>query len=92
MAVEEPQTAPKKPHPAMVQQAVNETGVQVADAIVIGDTSYDMAMARAAGAGAVGVSWGYHEPDQLVQHGAHEVIGRFIDLPGVLSMLWEQGW
>jgi len=84
--------APSKPHPAMVQQAVNEAGVQMSDTVVIGDTSFDMAMARAAGAGAVGVSWGYHERDDLVQYGAHEVIDRFHDLPDILHMLWEQGW
>lgn len=84
--------APSKPDPAMVQQAVNEAGVQISDAIVIGDTSYDMAMARAAGAGAIGVSWGYHRTDHLVQHGAHEIIEHFTDLTGVLTSMWEQGW
>ena len=29
--------------------------------MMIGDTSYDMAMARAAGVTAIGVAWGYHE-------------------------------
>ena len=84
--------APSKPDPAMVQQAVNEAGVEVSDAIVIGDTSYDMAMARAAGAGAIGVTWGYHETDHLLQHGAHEIIDHFTDLTGVLNSMWEQGW
>ncbi len=84
--------APSKPHPAMVHQAVHETGVGAGDAVVIGDTSYDMAMARAAGAGALGVSWGYHHSDALVHSGAHEVVDRFAEVPGVLNALWEQGW
>ncbi len=84
--------APSKPHPAMVRQAADEAGVPVNRAIVIGDTSYDMAMARAAGAGAIGVAWGYHDAHSLVQHGAHDVIDRFEDLHAVLDGLWEQGW
>jgi phosphoglycolate phosphatase len=46
--------APSKPHPAMVEQAMTQAGVRAADTIVVGDTSYDMAMARAAGAGTNG--------------------------------------
>ncbi|MGI9463126.1 MAG: HAD-IA family hydrolase [Aestuariivirgaceae bacterium] len=84
--------APSKPHPAMVHQAADEAGVAARDAIVVGDTSYDMAMARAAGAGAVGVSWGYHEARALTQHGAHHVIDQFAQLHRVLDGLWEQGW
>ncbi len=84
--------APSKPHPAMVHQAMADAGVRAADTIVVGDTSYDMAMARAAGAGAVGVSWGYHEPVALRQHGSHVVIDRFGQLGGELDRLWEQGW
>ena len=84
--------APSKPHPAMVHQAAAETGVEARDAILIGDTSYDMAMARAAGSAAIGVTWGYHPADQLVHHGAHDVIDQFDQLHDVLERLWEQGW
>jgi phosphoglycolate phosphatase len=40
---------------------------------MIGDTSYDMAMARAAGITAIGVTWGYHGPDALREAGAHHL-------------------
>ena len=40
---------PSKPHPAMLQAALAETGTQARDAVMIGDTTYDMDMARAAG-------------------------------------------
>jgi phosphoglycolate phosphatase len=36
-------------------------------------TSYDMAMARAAGVTAVGVAWGYHDSAELRRAGAHHV-------------------
>lgn len=72
-----------KPDPEMVQRAMAETVISADRTIVIGDTSFDMEMARAAGATAVGVSWGYHEPEELWQAGAHAVI----DSP--LSLLEE---
>jgi phosphoglycolate phosphatase len=48
--------APSKPHPGMVLQALEETGVAPEDTAIIGDSTYDMAMAKAAGALALGVS------------------------------------
>ena len=64
---------PSKPHPSMAEQAIAEAGAGPGSTIVIGDTAYDMGMARAAGAGAMGAGWGYHEPDELVAGGAHLV-------------------
>ncbi len=84
--------APSKPHPAMVRQAMADAGVAAPDTIVVGDTSFDMAMARAAGAGAIGVAWGYHPVDHLIGHGSHAVVGQFEDLPAELDRLWEAGW
>ena len=53
---------PSKPHPAMLEAALDDAGVSPGDAVMIGDTSFDMEMAVAAGVRAIGVSWGYHEP------------------------------
>jgi phosphoglycolate phosphatase len=66
--------APSKPHPAMVLQALVEAGVKAKDAIMIGDTTFDIEMARAAGVRGVGVSWGYHHPDRLYGAGASRVV------------------
>lgn len=63
-----------KPAPDMVLEAMAETGVEPRDTVVIGDTSYDMEMARAAGAAAVGVAWGYHEAKDLHRAGAMVVV------------------
>ena len=41
---------------------------------MVGDTTFDMEMARAAGVGALGVAWGYHSIDELRTAGAHTVI------------------
>ena len=61
---------PSKPHPSMVKQAMADAGSAPETTIMIGDTSFDMAMARAAGVTAIGVAWGYHEAEELVAAGA----------------------
>jgi phosphoglycolate phosphatase len=74
---------PGKPHPAMLERAMAETGVCPEDVIMIGDTSYDMLMARTAGVHAIGVAWGYHPAEELRAAGAHAVIDSFDALPDI---------
>lgn len=64
---------PSKPHPAMLEAALFEAAVEPADAVMIGDTAYDMQMARDAGVRAIGVDWGYHTPEELRAAGAEWV-------------------
>lgn len=66
--------APSKPDPAMLQQAIAEAGTRADRTVMIGDTTYDMAMAVSAGAAAVGVAWGYHPPGALFGAGAVTVV------------------
>jgi len=77
--------APSKPHPGMVLKCLAATGVPAPRAVVVGDTEYDMAMARAAGARAVGVRWGYHGPDRLSRGGAEVIVEDFGALDAVLD-------
>ena len=56
---------PSKPHPSMVLTAMDEMGLTARDTVMIGDTSYDMDMACAAGVAGLGVTWGYHKADAL---------------------------
>ena len=72
--------APSKPHPAMLDQAIAETGADPAQTIMVGDTSFDMMMARSAGVSALGVTWGYHAPDELLRAGAHRLASDFDEL------------
>lgn len=65
---------PSKPHPSMIYQAMAEAGASPQTTVMIGDTSFDMAMAVAAGARALGVDWGYHEAHELHAAGAFAVI------------------
>ncbi|MCK9542699.1 MAG: HAD-IA family hydrolase [Novosphingobium sp.] len=61
---------PSKPHPAMLEAALFEAAALPADAVMIGDTAFDVQMACDAGVRAVGVDWGYHAPDELTAAGA----------------------
>jgi len=64
---------PSKPDPAMLFEALFEAGAQASDAVMIGDTQYDMLMARDAGVRGIGVDWGYHHPTELTRAGAEWV-------------------
>ena len=61
---------PSKPHPSMVEQAIADAGASPAATVVVGDTSFDMAMAVNAGATGIGAAWGYHDPSELLDAGA----------------------
>lgn len=65
---------PSKPHPAMVTECCDETGMTASDTVVIGDAIYDMQMAKAAGAKAIGVAWGYASVDELMAAGADVIV------------------
>jgi phosphoglycolate phosphatase len=71
---------PSKPAPDMVLAALAETGVEAADAFMVGDSTYDIEMACSAGVRALGVSWGYHAPGALLAAGAHDILDDFAAL------------
>jgi phosphoglycolate phosphatase len=72
--------APSKPHPGMILQALSEAGVRAEDAIMIGDTAFDIEMARGAYVRGVAVSWGYHRADRLRDAGAWRVVNGMSEL------------
>lgn len=61
---------PSKPHPSMVEHAMADAGAAPERTIVVGDTSFDMAMAANAGATGIGAGWGYHDVEDLIAAGA----------------------
>ncbi len=77
---------PSKPHPAMIHAALSETGVDARRAVMVGDTTFDMDMARAAGVKTIGVTWGYHAAETL---NADMLIDSFAALPAALDQLVE---
>ena len=79
--------APSKPHPGMILEAMREAGAEPGDTIMIGDTTYDIEMARAAGVTSVGVTWGYHKEAVLRQSGADHVVRNTTELAASIDGL-----
>lgn len=77
--------APGKPDPTMLRWAMEETGFGPDETVMIGDTVFDMAMARAAKVRGLGVAWGYHDEAELLEHGAERVLARFSELAPALA-------
>ncbi len=73
-------TNPSKPHPAMVTACCDDTGIPPSRAIMIGDTSFDMQMGRAAGVATIGVTWGYHSADRLAASDPAHTVADFAAL------------
>lgn len=79
---------PSKPHPSMLQAALADTGTEAHQAVMIGDTSYDIEMGVAAGFRTIGVTWGYHDTEQLIAAGADLLIDTYDALIPALDRLW----
>ncbi len=75
---------PSKPHPSMIHACLQDTGLNPAQAVMVGDTRFDMDMARAAGVATIGVSWGYHPASHL---DADHLIEDFVALPMAVDTL-----
>lgn len=75
-----------KPNPLMLRELLAETGFSAEQALMIGDTEYDMAMAKSIGMTGAGVTCGVHDPERLLKTGATAVIETVRELPG-----WLQG-
>lgn len=72
-----------KPHPQMLYEIMAERGKSPADCLMVGDTEYDLAMAREAGMASVGVSFGVHARDRLDQYGPVAIVD---ELPQLLEL------
>lgn len=76
-----------KPDPQMIETAMEKAGAKASETVMIGDTSHDMRMAKAAGVSAIGVAWGYHAAVELWGAGADIVIERFEELEPAIDKL-----
>lgn len=77
--------APSKPDPGMIHQAMAVAGATAQRTVMIGDSVHDMRMAKAAGATAIAVSWGFQPPAMLVEAGADMVARSVPDLPALIA-------
>ncbi|MEM1275432.1 MAG: HAD-IA family hydrolase [Pseudomonadota bacterium] len=81
--------APSKPNPQMVLHCLAATGAEAVDTVVVGDTEFDLQMARAAGCHAIGVAWGYHPIERLQRADPHAIIDSFDALIPQIEAIWE---
>lgn len=77
---------PSKPHPSMMEAAMREAGTASHETVIVGDTTFDIEMGRAAGCRAIGVSYGNHSHQQLVTAGADRVIDEIAELPVAIGL------
>ena len=68
---------------------MRETGATPAETVMIGDTTFDIEMGVAAGCRTIGVTWGYHEPRELIAVGADAMIDRYDQLVGTVGKLLD---
>lgn len=75
---------PKKPDPFSANELARLFNIAPENIVYVGDTKTDMLTATAAGMYAVGVTWGFRENRELLDHGAellvehpHEIIKLF---------------
>lgn len=88
--VQTPDTNPSKPHPGMIESAMTETGIPASRTVMVGDTVYDLEMARNAGVFGVGVAWGNHPVCELERAGSHHIVEAIGDLPQVIAKVLGQ--
>ncbi|MGB0748753.1 MAG: HAD-IA family hydrolase [Magnetospiraceae bacterium] len=79
-----------KPNPDMIYKAMRDTGADPVQTVMVGDTTFDMEMARSAGVSAIGVDWGYHETQELLDQGAQCVVTRFEEVLPAAERLLEE--
>ena len=89
VTLQTPDHNPSKPHPGMLETAMRETGATPAQTVMIGDTTFDIEMGVAAGCKTIGVTWGYHEPRELIAVGANTMIDRYDQLAGAVAQLLD---
>ena len=80
---------PGKPNPDILLDAIIETSTTAEKTAMIGDTIYDMIMAKNAATNAIGVSWGYHETGELTEAGAQIIINDCAELQPALQTFWR---
>ena len=69
----------------LLKYAIDTTGIDPAEALMIGDRSYDIVGARNNGLRAIGVLYGYGSRDELIEAGAHSLCASPDEIPAHTS-------
>lgn len=79
-----------KPDPKMLRELLAVCGLQPNEAVMVGDTSYDLEMARRIGMPAIGVDWGVHDHAVLSRHAPLQIVASVAELDACLVELTQQ--
>lgn len=74
-----------KPDPQMLREIMSELGVEASEALMIGDTVYDLEMAARIGMPSVGVTWGVHDAAALAVHNPVQIVDEVSELGAFLA-------
>ncbi|WP_375193502.1 HAD family hydrolase [Marinobacter sp.] len=75
-----------KPDPTMLREILQFYGIEPEDAVMIGDTRYDLEMAKRIGMPSIGVEWGVHKRDVLGDYDPHAIVESVPELRKVLGL------
>jgi len=75
-----------KPDPRMLEEILLFYGIEPSEAVMIGDTRYDLEMAQRIGMPSIGVEWGVHKRDVLGDYAPHAIVDSVPDLRRVLGL------
>lgn len=75
-----------KPDPRMLEEILFFYGVEPSEAVMIGDTRYDLEMAQRLGMPSIGVEWGVHKRDVLGGYAPHAIVDSVAELRSVLGL------
>jgi phosphoglycolate phosphatase len=78
-----------KPHPRMLLEILGESGYESDRAVMVGDTTFDMEMAREAGMHRIAVSYGAHSTENLEQFSPAGVVHHFPEILNIIDRLAE---
>lgn len=79
-----------KPHPEMLGKAMLEAGTEPHETMMVGDTSFDILMSKNAGVKGLGVAWGYHPAEELVEAGAFHVLNDYNEMIPLLDKMQDE--
>ena len=76
-----------KPHPDILQEVLVATACRASDALMVGDTVWDIEMARRAGVASCAVTWGNHDAGRLALAGPSHMVSSFLELRNLIQSM-----
>ena len=76
-----------KPIPISIKACLTEQKIQAHEAVIVGDTKFDMIGGKKTGVRRLGVTWGFGSLESLKEHGAESICYQPEDLKKALSSL-----